>query len=93
MIHLVQVGRTHLDGRAARPAQKLPQTLPLKGVTITGDAIFTQKAICQAIVNGADDAGRDLPGSRAGGRHKKRGQEPPQEALPGLEDGTKQDCA
>ena len=32
-------------------ALELLKTLPLKGVTITGDAIFTQKAICQAIVD------------------------------------------
>jgi len=36
-------------------ALALLKTLPLTGVTITGDAIFTQKAICQAIVNGGGD--------------------------------------
>jgi hypothetical protein len=33
-------------------ALELLKTLPLKGVTITGDAIFTQRAICQAIIDG-----------------------------------------
>jgi hypothetical protein len=34
-------------------ALELLKTLPLKGVTITGDAIFTQRAIYQAIVDGS----------------------------------------
>jgi hypothetical protein len=33
-------------------ALDLLKTLPLKRVTITGDAIFTQRAICQAIIDG-----------------------------------------
>jgi len=33
-------------------ALELLKTLPLKGVTITGDAIFTQRAICQTIIDG-----------------------------------------
>ena len=36
-------------------ALELLKTLPLKGVTITGDAIFTQKAICQVIIDGGGD--------------------------------------
>ena len=36
-------------------ALELLKTLPLKGVTITGDAIFTQRAICQTIVDGGGD--------------------------------------
>jgi predicted transposase YbfD/YdcC len=33
-------------------ALQLLKILPLKEVTITGDAIFTQRAICQTIING-----------------------------------------
>jgi hypothetical protein len=33
-------------------ALELLKTLPLRGVTITGDAIFTQRAICQTIIDG-----------------------------------------
>jgi len=33
-------------------ALELLKILPLKGVTITGDAIFTQRAICQTIIDG-----------------------------------------
>lgn len=36
-------------------ALELLKTLPLKGVTITGDAIFTQRAICQMIIDGGGD--------------------------------------
>ena len=36
-------------------ALELLKTLPLKGVTITGDAIFTQKAICQVIIDSGGD--------------------------------------
>ena len=36
-------------------ALELLKTLPLKGVTITGDAIFTQRAICQTIIDGGGD--------------------------------------
>ena len=31
------------------------KTLPLKGVIVTGDAMFTQKAICQVIIDGGGD--------------------------------------
>ena len=31
------------------------KTRPLNGVTITGDAIFTQKAICKVITDGGGD--------------------------------------
>jgi hypothetical protein len=36
-------------------ALELLKTLPLQGVTITGDAIFTQRAICQVIIDGGGD--------------------------------------
>ena len=36
-------------------ALELLKTLPLKGVTITGDATFTQRAICQTIIDGGGD--------------------------------------
>jgi hypothetical protein len=36
-------------------ALELLKTLPLKGVTITGDAIFTQRAICQTIIDRGGD--------------------------------------
>jgi predicted transposase YbfD/YdcC len=36
-------------------ALELLKTLPLKGITITGDAIFTQRAICQTIIDGGGD--------------------------------------
>lgn len=36
-------------------ALELLKTLPLKGVTITGDAIFTQTEICKVIVDGGGD--------------------------------------
>ena len=36
-------------------ALELLKTLPLQGVTVTGDAIFTQKAICQVIIDGGGD--------------------------------------
>ena len=36
-------------------ALELLKTLPLKDVTITGDAIFTQRAICLAIIDGGGD--------------------------------------
>jgi hypothetical protein len=36
-------------------ALELLKILPLKGVTITGDAIFTQRAICQTIIDGGGD--------------------------------------
>ena len=36
-------------------ALEMLKTLPLKGTIVTGDAIFTQKAICRAIVDGGGD--------------------------------------
>ena len=33
-------------------ALELLKTLPLNGVTTIGDAIFTQRAICQTIIQG-----------------------------------------
>jgi hypothetical protein len=36
-------------------ALELLKTLPLKGATITGDAIFTKRAICQLISDGGGD--------------------------------------
>ena len=36
-------------------ALELLKTLPRKGVTITGDAMFTQKAICRVIIDGGGD--------------------------------------
>lgn len=36
-------------------ALEMLKTLPLKGTIITGDAIFTQKAICRAIMDGGGD--------------------------------------
>jgi hypothetical protein len=40
------------ETNAITAALELLKTLPLKGVTITGDAIFTQRAICQTIIEG-----------------------------------------
>ena len=36
-------------------ALEMLKTLPLQGTIVTGDAIFTQKAICRAIVDGGGD--------------------------------------
>jgi hypothetical protein len=36
-------------------ALELLKTLPLEGTIVTGDAMFTQKAICRAIVDGGGD--------------------------------------
>jgi hypothetical protein len=36
-------------------ALELLKMLPLQGVTITGDAVLTQKAICQAIIDDGGD--------------------------------------
>ena len=48
------VGQLRVDPGANEitAALKPPKTLPLNGVTITGDAMFTQKAICKAIIDG-----------------------------------------
>jgi predicted transposase YbfD/YdcC len=43
----------------------LLKTLPLKGVTITGDAIFTQRAICQTIIGGGGDYFFTVKGNQA----------------------------
>lgn len=43
------------DGNEITAAFALLKTLPLRGVTITGDAIFTQKTICQIITDGGGD--------------------------------------
>src|ERR1700733_6554984 len=47
--------RVDPDANEITAALALLKTLPLKGVTITGDAIFTQKAICQLIIDGGGD--------------------------------------
>ena len=36
-------------------ALQLLKTLPLDGVIITGDAIFTQREICRVIIDGGGD--------------------------------------
>jgi hypothetical protein len=46
-------------------ALELLKTLPLKGVTITGDAIFTQRAICQTIIDGGGDYFFTVKGNQA----------------------------
>jgi hypothetical protein len=46
-------------------ALKLQKTLPLKVVTITGDAIFTQRASCQTIIDGGGDYFFTVKGNRA----------------------------
>jgi len=43
------------DANEITAALTLLKALPLRGVTITGDAIFTQKAICQVIIDGGGD--------------------------------------
>ena len=43
------------DGNEITAALILLKKLPLNGVTITGDAMFTQKAICKVIVDGGGD--------------------------------------
>jgi hypothetical protein len=46
-----------------------PWELPQQGVTITGDAIFTQRAICQVIIDGGGDCFftvKSLPRRRPG---------------------------
>jgi hypothetical protein len=47
--------RVDPDANEITAALKLLKTLPLKGVTITGDAMFTQRAICKTIVDGGGD--------------------------------------
>ena len=43
------------DSNEITAALDLLKTLPLKGVIITGDAIFTQKEICRTIIDGGGD--------------------------------------
>ena len=45
-------------------ALEMLKTLPLKGTTITGDAVFTQKAICRAIADGGGDYFFTVKGSQ-----------------------------
>ena len=47
--------RVDPDANEITAALEMLKTLPLKGVTITGDAIFTQRAICKAIIDGGGD--------------------------------------
>jgi hypothetical protein len=47
--------RVDPDANEITAALKLLKTLPLAGVTITGDAIFTQRAICKVIIEGGGD--------------------------------------
>lgn len=46
----VDPGRTEITA-----ALEMLRTLPLKGTIVTGDAIFTQNAICRVIVDGGGD--------------------------------------
>jgi hypothetical protein len=43
------------DANEITAALDLLKTLPIKGAVITGDAIFAQKAICRAIIDGGGD--------------------------------------
>jgi hypothetical protein len=43
------------DANEITAALQLLKTLPLQGVTITGDAMFTQRAICKVIIDGGGD--------------------------------------
>jgi hypothetical protein len=47
--------RVDPDANEITAALKLLKTLPLTGVTITGDAMFTQRAICKVIIDGGGD--------------------------------------
>jgi hypothetical protein len=47
--------RVDPDANEITAALRLLKTLPLRGVTITGDAIFTQRAICKVIIDGGGD--------------------------------------
>jgi hypothetical protein len=47
--------RADPDANEITAAPQLLKTLPLKGVTITGDAMFTQRAICKVIIDGGGD--------------------------------------
>jgi hypothetical protein len=41
----------NMASRLGRGGQPMLKTLPLQGVTVTGDAIFTQRAICQGTLS------------------------------------------
>jgi hypothetical protein len=43
------------DSNEITGALRLLKTLPLDGVVITGDAIFTQREICRVIIDGGGD--------------------------------------
>lgn len=43
------------DANEITAALQLLKTLPLEGITITGDAIFTQREICRVIIEGGGD--------------------------------------
>ena len=43
------------DGNEITAALRLLKTLPLEGVIITGDAMFTQREICRVITDGGGD--------------------------------------
>jgi hypothetical protein len=47
--------RVDPDANEITAALQLLKTLPLAGVTITGDAMFTQRAICKVIIDGGGD--------------------------------------
>ena len=51
------IGQLRVDPAANEitAALEMLKTLPLQGTIVTGDAIFTQKAICRAIVDGGGD--------------------------------------
>ena len=51
------IGQLRVDPEANEitAALAMLKTLPLQGTIVTGDAIFTQKAICRAIVDGGGD--------------------------------------
>lgn len=65
-VHLLAAFSTGLEGVIGQlrvdpetneitAALEMLKTLPLKGTIVTGDAMFTQKAICRAIVDGGGD--------------------------------------
>jgi hypothetical protein len=51
------IGQLRVDPEANEitAALEMLKTLPLNGTIVTGDAIFTQKAICRAIADGGGD--------------------------------------
>jgi hypothetical protein len=65
-VHLLAAFSTSLEGVIGQlrvppetneivAALEMLKTLPLEGAVVTGDAIFAQKAICKAIVDGGGD--------------------------------------